>query len=422
MRMLVCLLQTLALTLIASPTIAQSRFDFPARRIAGVQGMKPAPTEVSKVEKPRSFETPQIGIQLIESSRYIRAVEARNDYSVTGKGLTAVVLDTGLQTDHEDFHNRIKAQKNYTSDNNGNENDATDGNGHGTNVAGIIAANKVGNIGVHIGIAPEAGIIPIKVLDNVGGGSFASIEKGLKWAYDHRNQHNISVVNMSLGDAGNYTSDGIFANDDILMRIQELTAAKIAVVVSAGNDFFTHSSQEGMGYPAIHRQTISVGAFYDADVGRVSYSSGAIAHTTGPGRITPFSQRLHITSAPDLQTDIFAPGAPLTSSGIGSPTAVSVQHGTSQAAPITTGVILLMQEYYQRQAGELPGVSDLVTWLRRGANAGNDGDDENDNVVNTHKDYPQIDAVGALSAVARSMEIDLLENGATSQFFKNTSN
>ena len=110
---------------------------------------------------------------------------------------------------HVDFAGRVVAQRNFTSDNDGDVDDATDGQGHGTNVGGIIAAN-----GDHIGIAPQANLVPIKVLSNQGGGSFSWIDDALQWVIDHREEHNITAVCMSLGDGGNYTSDsfGLFAS------------------------------------------------------------------------------------------------------------------------------------------------------------------------------------------------------------------
>jgi len=88
-----------------------------------------------------------------------------------------------------------------------------------------------------------------------------------------------------------------------------------------------------MDYPAIIRQTVSVGAVYDADEGGFNYASGAKAFSTRAGQITPFSQRLHPTVNRITRTEIIAPGAPVTSSGINGPHGKSVQHGTSQATP-----------------------------------------------------------------------------------------
>lgn len=368
---------------------------------------QPLPERIHPVDPVKAFDKPQLGIQLIESSRFIRAPEARAQFNVNGSGLTAAVLDTGLRVSHVDFRGRVPAQKNFTTDNGGNENDASDGHGHGTNVAGIVAANDI-----HIGIAPGANVIPIKVLDNNGGGSFETIQKGLQWCLDNHAAQKIVVVNMSLGNRANYQDDN-FGNDELHNLIKKLRDQKVAVVVSAGNWFHTFQSAEEMSYPAIFRETVSVGAVYDANEGPFSYSSGATAFSTDAGRITPFSQRLHPTTQNLTRTDIFAPGAPVTSAGHTSDQGESIQHGTSQAAPVTAGVILLMQQYHLRTVGTLATVDQIEEWLRQGAVTINDGDDEDDNVIHTGKDFLRLDALNALEAVRRGIRKDLLLGVAT---------
>lgn len=347
--------------------------------------------EIDRVERPRQFQR-NFRAQAVESTSLIRAAQARSTYNVNGAGLTVAVLDTGLRTTHSDFTGRILAQRNYTFDNGGNINDASDGQGHGTNVSGIIVANNV-----HVGIAPGANIIPIKVLDNTGGGSFSAIDQALQWVIDNRTTYNISVVNMSLGAFSNYISYG---SDSTGVKIQTLRNAGVAVVVAAGNDFYSHSSVPGMAYPAIFPQTVSAGAVFDANVGSVWYGDGAIANTTGPDRLTPFSQRLHPNVSPTYRTDIFAPGASLTSSGIISDTSSSTMDGTSQATPVVAGVILLMQQHYLRQHGTLPSIDVIENALRASAVTVIDGDDEDDNVTNTGLGYLRVDALGALQTLA----------------------
>jgi subtilisin family serine protease len=361
------------------------------------------PIEIAPVEPPPvQYEEKQISFD-IEIDQFLWVNEARAAFRVSGKGQTVAVLDTGLNTGHVDFAGRIVAQRNYTPDNGGNVHDATDGNGHGTNVGGIIVANDD-----HIGIAPEANIIPIKVLGDTGGGSFQWIDNALQWVLDNHKKYNITVVCMSLGDGSNRTSDDSLSNNAIRLKIRSLRQKRVAVTIAAGNDYFKHKSQQGMGYPAIIRECVSVGAVYDAAEGSFSYGSGAKAHSTRAGQITPFSQRLHPTVNRHTRTDIFAPGAPVTSSGIKGPHGESVQHGTSQATPVTAGLILLMQEFYNRVEGEMPEVDDLVKWLRRGGVSIRDGDDEDDNVKHTGKTFLRADAMSAMDAVRRQIQKNAL--------------
>jgi subtilisin family serine protease len=216
---------------------------------------------------------------------------------------------------------------------------------------------------------------------------------------------------MSLGAGDNREDDRGLEGDKTASLIRALREARVAVVIAAGNDYFKHGSKQGMSYPAILRDCVSVGAVYDEFEGGFQYNSGAEVFTSGPDRITPFSQRLHDTVSPECRTDVFAPGAPVTSSGIAGPRGESIQHGTSQAAPVTTGVILLMQELHLRLAGELPTVEALVEMLRNGAVVIKDGDDEMDNVKHTGKEFRRVDALGALEAVVRSLQKGLFLTG-----------
>lgn len=351
-------------------------------------------------EVPKQYTTPQAQPALLETSRFIRVVEARSDFKVTGKGLAAAVLDSGLNTGHVDFAGRVPIVRNFTG---GSADDVTDRHGHGTNVAGIIGANRD-----HVGIAPDARIIPIKVLDDHGSGEFTNIEKGLQWVIDNREKYDITVVNMSLGARVNLDKDDDLSGDGLREKVRRLRDVGVPVVIAAGNDYHRFQSQ-GMGYPAIIRESISVGAVYDAGVGAIGYQSGAQVFSTGPGRITPFSQRLHRSRSAMCQTDVFAPGAPLTSSGNAGLHGESVQHGTSQAGPVVAGVILLMQEYFKKRTGALPTVDEVEGWLRESGIVIKDGDDEDDNVVHTGLEFARVDALAALVAVQRSATVEALK-------------
>lgn len=356
------------------------------------------PINIQPVPPPAvQFDAPVVPF-LVEVDEFVRASQARQLFQVSGAGLCAAVLDTGLNLQHVDFAGRVAATRNFTPDNGGPNDNVTDGNGHGTNVAGIVLAK-----GDHTGMAPGAKVAPLKVLQNNGGGTFAWVEQALDWVMAQRATHNITVVSMSLGDGGNYTDDDRFANSALVQKLAALSQARVPVIVAAGNDYFSHGSKQGMGYPAILRQTVSVGAVYDAEEGGFNYQSGAQAFSTHAGQITPFSQRLHPSVNRINRTDMFAPGAPVTSSGINGPHGESVDHGTSQATPVIAGIILLLQEFYQRHAHELPTVDQLVRWLRTGGVLIRDGDDEDDNVQHTNLNFLRVDAVRALDAARREL-------------------
>jgi subtilisin family serine protease len=321
-----------------------------------------------------------------------------------------------------DFHGRIVAQRNFTSDYAGDAANAADGHGHGTNVAGIVGARRdpaknTDPVGEHEGVAPDAGLAALKVLSNSGRGSFAAVEDALQWVLDNARDPSspaktdedkrklpITVVNLSLSDQANHETAGAFATDRLRDLVKALAARHIPVVVAAGNEYFTHRSKQGMGYPAILPETLSVGAFYDANVGRQAYASLAVAEKTAPGQLTAFSQRLHESANPTSRTDLFAPGAVITSSGRANDRGESDQQGTSQAAPVTAGVILLMQQYHLRERGRLPTVDELAMWLRGGATDERDSYGDRDNVTNTDLTFRRLDAMSALSAMKRTLE------------------
>ena len=312
---------------------------------------------------PRQFEEPKAAAFLEKVSAFIRVGEARQEFAVSGDGMAVAVLDTGIRGTHVDFQGRIPARRNFTEENGGNAADATDLVGHGTNVAGIIAAG-----GDHIGMAPKARIIPLKVLEKLGG-DWGEIEQALKWVLDHDKEYGITVVNLSLGATDNWRDPPKLDAGSPRARIHEhlrsLREKRIAVVVAAGNSYFTHKSEQGMGFPAICREAISVGAVYDADWGSMTYADGAKAFRTAADQITPFSQRL-LETPTGFRTTVFAPGAPILSTGIKSDHGESLQEGTSQASPVIAGVILLMQEYYRRESPlrQLPPIDSIDAWLR----------------------------------------------------------
>jgi len=364
------------------------------------------PRAVKPVEAPVQREV-SILAELLQASRLIRVHEARKLFRVDGSGTAIALLDTGLRATHRDFAGRVAAQRNFTTDNGGDPDDASDGQGHGTNVAGIICAG-----GVRFGMAPAARILPLKVLANDGSGSFESVAAALQWIIDNHDAYGITAACLAFSDGANHQSDAPFANDAIGRRIRLLTEMDIACCVAAGDDYYTHGSTQGMSYPAILQETLSVGAVYDDDQRALPHPSGAEAYETRVDRITPFSQRLHEKVGSRCATDIFAPGAPMASSGILNDIGTSIQNGTSQATPVVAGLVLLLQSLHSRSTGALPTVADLRRWLICGSVEILDADDEHDNVLHTGLAFRRIDALAALRFCAKELVGNALRPGA----------
>jgi hypothetical protein len=160
-----------------------------------------------------------------------------------------------------------------------------------------------------------------------------------------------------------------------------------------------------MAYPAIIRETVSVGAVYDAAVGGFDYQSGASVTTTKSDQLCVFSQRLHETVNAVTRTDVFAPGAVLTSAGINWDDGESKMQGTSQAAPVVAGTIALMQEYYYHLAGSYASIDDIEAALHAGGDEVRDGDDQPDNVSHTGLVYNRVDVVRAIGALQQQKSL-----------------
>lgn len=212
-------------------------------------------------------------------------------YSSTGKDVKVAVLDTGIDLTHPDLKDNIAGGINVINP----KKSYNDDNGHGTHVAGIIAAinNQIGVVGV----APRAKLYAVKVLGANGTGWLSDIIDGLGWCV----RSGMQVINMSLGSSSSNTS---FAE-----AIDAVYRAGIVQVAAAGNE---GSSQ--VSYPAAYDQVIAVSAT-DSNDQLASFSN------YGP------------------QIDLAAPGVNILSTWKGGGYAYA--SGTSMAAPHVTGVVAL---------------------------------------------------------------------------------
>ena len=105
---------------------------------------------------------------------------------------------------------------------------------------------------------------------------------------------------------------------------------------------------------------------------------------------------------------MFSAGGAATSAGADSDDVTSVQDGTSQAAPTVAGVVLLLQQYFVRLKGSLPPVTLLQEVLRSGSTWILDGDDEDDNVKNSNRKYPRLNAFQALAALHKAIQLGIV--------------
>ncbi len=211
-------------------------------------------------------------------------------YTRTGSGVSAYIVDTGINFGHVDFGGRaVRGFDAFTDGRNG-----ADCDGHGTHVAGTVGGRTYG-------VAKGVRLVAVRVLDCNGSGSYAGVIAGVDWI--RQNAPRPAVANLSLGGPPSSALDQAIAN---------AIAAGITFVVAAGND-----GRDACGYsPARARNAITVGATTTTDV-RATYSN--------------FGSCL----------DIFAPGSGITSAWFTSSTATSTISGTSMAAPHVAGVAAL---------------------------------------------------------------------------------
>ena len=233
---------------------------------------------------------------------------------VTGDGTTIAVIDTGIDLDHPEFSGRIVGGYDFVD----GDSIADDGNGHGTHVAGTIAAANDGN-GI-TGVAYDADIMPLRVLNNDGYGWTSDIISAVRWAADN----GADVINLSLGGEG-YS----LAMAD---AISYASSRGSVVVMAAGN--FGGSSPD---YPAAHaiNHGIAVGAV-DRNRSLAGFSNRAGA------------TELDYVTAPGVNVYSAVPGGGYASF-----------NGTSMAAPHVAGVAGLLKSHDRNLSAST--IEDLLT-------------------------------------------------------------
>lgn len=157
--------------------------------------------------------------------------------SNTGDAVRVAIIDTGIDLNHPDLQANIKGGFNALS----KKKAPNDDNGHGTHIAGTVAAIRNG-IGV-IGMLPNADIYAVKVLDSTGNGYVSDVIEGVDWCI----KNNMEILNMSFGMQNNSQ-----ALHDIVIKASQ---AGIKMLAAAGNNNGGTSE-----YPAAYPEVISVGA------------------------------------------------------------------------------------------------------------------------------------------------------------------
>jgi thermitase len=225
----------------------------------------------------------------------------------TGSGAVVAVIDTGVLASHEDLQGRLLPGRDFIQQ--PNDDTPQDENGHGTHVTGIIAADANNGKGIE-GVAPDAQVMPIRVLDASGSGDADTVAKGIDYAV----AHHADVINLSLG--GTAIDPIIGGDDNFTKAVQNATNHGIVVVAAAGNDTAPFCEQ-----PSVTGPLLCVGAV-DSRKMRSFYSSSGDIMAPGGTAITgdPSEDILSTWNDGHYMTDA----------------------GTSQATPHVTGVAALL--------------------------------------------------------------------------------
>ncbi len=263
-----------------------------------------------------------MAFKLMDKASVTVGSDYANERSLTGKNVGIAVIDTGVHP-HSDLvtpNNRIVAFKDFIND----KTQPYDDDGHGTHVAGIIAGNGFSSRGKYMGVAPDANIVGIKVLNEDGGGSISDVIAGIQWAIQNRKQYNIKVITLSLGTTAKKT----YQQDPLCQAVDAAVATGITVVAAAGNNGPKDST---INSPAISPNVIAVGACDD----RKSTTAKDIT-------MPDFSSR-GPTIDGITKPDILAPGVDIHSLSNEGNDYRSLS-GTSMAAPIVAGCASLLYE------------------------------------------------------------------------------
>ncbi len=219
-----------------------------------------------------------------------RPTDGNYNYTPTGSGVNAYIIDTGIRRTHAQFGGRAFVGYDAIGDGQ-NSNDC---NGHGTHVAGTVGSSTYG-------VAKNARLYAVRVLGCDGSGSNSGVVAGIDWVAG--NHVKPAVANMSLGGGASTATDD---------AVQRAINAGVTMVVAAGNDNLNACNYS----PARAANAITVGSTTNTDA-RSSFSNYGTC------------------------LDIFAPGSSITSSWHTSDTATNTISGTSMASPHVAGVAAL---------------------------------------------------------------------------------
>ena len=302
-------------TLITHDLVAQLRAASRNLSLISIWGDQP-------VKKLVDTSVPLIGVN---DARAAFAGINGSNYTVTGLGIGAAILDTGVDANHNDLDAVVHNVRMVSSTAIELDNSEVTANGHGTHIAGTIAGDGEDSGGTQVGVAPGADVVGVAV----EYGSYVFILDGMDYVLDVQDEYNIRITNHSYGPAtgSGFRFDPSTASAQAIKRLYD---ANISAVFAAGN---SGPSDDTISADAQNPCAIGVGAG-TRDFTLVGFSSRGSADgaAAGPDIVAP-GNRISATRA---ETSSGIPDSPGST--------YETLSGTSMAAPHVVGVIALMLE------------------------------------------------------------------------------
>jgi serine protease AprX len=243
---------------------------------------------------------------------------------LTGKDVTVAVIDTGIAP-HPDLlypESRIVGWSDLVKE----RSVPYDDNGHGTHVAGIIAGNGALSRGKYKGMAPEAQLVGVKVLDREGSGNTSDVIAALEWCVANRKTYNIKVINLSLGSA----AQSSYYEDPLCKAVEAAWRQGMVVCVAAGND---GPNLRTINTPGISPSAITVGNLDDHNTAQPEDDQLSDSSSRGP------------TADSLMKPDILAPGTNIMSLGVRQ--IYRTLSGTSMATPMVSGAVAQIYQKWE---------------------------------------------------------------------------
>ena len=269
----------------------------------------------------------------------------------TGKGVVVAVLDSGVNYNHIDLADHLwdggSQYPNHGYNIIGNNNDPMDNFGHGTHCAGTVCGD--GTSGLHTGIAPDATLMCVKVLDDYGYGSTSAFNSGMEFAIEHQ----ADIISMSLGVMNASVTDKTLLRNTCVNALQLGVIATVAVgndgqmtMVPVPNNVRTPGNCPP---PWMHPdQEVNAGALSCVvAVGAIDYSENMYENgSRGPvtWTDTEFNDYPYNPNIGLIRPDICAPGVGVKSLDHDSNDGYNLKSGTSMATPCVAGVLALLLE------------------------------------------------------------------------------